>query len=244
MAKSTRRSNVPTTSSANSVNECNRPWATEPHAGNADDALCGAGHRICPGCFGRSLGSGANCRGSSQRRRGLARAEAECHLRGVPSAERRQSPSAIAGIPLRLHWIGLTGGRICSGITLHHTYGVPFLPGTALKGLAAHYAHQIFGGDWAINGAACGSAAIECAVSGIEKRRQSIPGASPFGNLPAENQLQRCRNHASSPSDDLPVAHCGSGGVRSSNLSASIRSSHVRTSQRLPLRTYAVLGYV
>jgi CRISPR-associated protein Cmr6 len=28
-----------------------------------------------------------------------------------------------------------------AGMTLHHTYGVPFIPGSALKGLAAAYAH-------------------------------------------------------------------------------------------------------
>lgn len=33
-------------------------------------------------------------------------------------------------------------------ISLHHTYGVPFIPGTALKGLAAHYANSNMGEDW------------------------------------------------------------------------------------------------
>lgn len=32
-----------------------------------------------------------------------------------------------------------------TGITLHHTYGVPILPGSALKGLAAHYCDQVWG---------------------------------------------------------------------------------------------------
>ncbi|MGL4423277.1 MAG: type III-B CRISPR module RAMP protein Cmr6 [Gemmataceae bacterium] len=32
-----------------------------------------------------------------------------------------------------------------AGITLHHTYGMPILPGSALKGLAAHYCDQIWG---------------------------------------------------------------------------------------------------
>jgi CRISPR-associated protein Cmr6 len=30
-------------------------------------------------------------------------------------------------------------------LTLHHTYGTPLLPGTGLKGLAAHYCHQVWG---------------------------------------------------------------------------------------------------
>jgi CRISPR type III-B/RAMP module RAMP protein Cmr6 len=32
-----------------------------------------------------------------------------------------------------------------TGITLHHTYGLPVLPGSALKGLAAHYCDQVWG---------------------------------------------------------------------------------------------------
>ena len=33
-------------------------------------------------------------------------------------------------------------------IALHHTYGVPYIPGTALKGLAAHYANSNMGAAW------------------------------------------------------------------------------------------------
>lgn len=32
-----------------------------------------------------------------------------------------------------------------TGIRLHHTYGMPVLPGSAIKGLAAHYCHQVWG---------------------------------------------------------------------------------------------------
>ena len=32
-----------------------------------------------------------------------------------------------------------------TSLTLHHTYGVPYLPGSALKGLAAHYAMKLTG---------------------------------------------------------------------------------------------------
>lgn len=35
-----------------------------------------------------------------------------------------------------------------TSITLHRTYGVPFIPGSALKGLAASYAHRFMGEDW------------------------------------------------------------------------------------------------
>lgn len=33
-----------------------------------------------------------------------------------------------------------------TGISLHHTFGVPFIPGSALKGLAYHYCDQVWGG--------------------------------------------------------------------------------------------------
>jgi CRISPR-associated protein Cmr6 len=31
------------------------------------------------------------------------------------------------------------------GLSLHHTYGVPYIPGSALKGIAAHYASRVWG---------------------------------------------------------------------------------------------------
>lgn len=42
--------------------------------------------------------------------------------------------------------VGLGGESVLeTGLTLHHTYGVPFIPGSALKGLARHYAEQVLG---------------------------------------------------------------------------------------------------
>ena len=42
--------------------------------------------------------------------------------------------------------IGLgTENVLETGIRLHHTYGLPILPGSALKGLAAHYCNQVWG---------------------------------------------------------------------------------------------------
>lgn len=38
-------------------------------------------------------------------------------------------------------------GVVEVGMTLHQTYGVPYIPGSALKGLAAAYAHQRLEGD-------------------------------------------------------------------------------------------------
>lgn len=35
-----------------------------------------------------------------------------------------------------------------TSICLHRTYGVPYIPGSALKGLAASYAHQRLDGEW------------------------------------------------------------------------------------------------
>ncbi|KPL86189.1 type III-B CRISPR module RAMP protein Cmr6 [Herpetosiphon geysericola] len=36
-----------------------------------------------------------------------------------------------------------------TSICLHHTYGVPYIPGSAIKGLVAAYARQQLGDDWA-----------------------------------------------------------------------------------------------
>jgi len=42
--------------------------------------------------------------------------------------------------------IGLGGENVLeTGLTLHRINGVPYIPGTALKGLAAHYCHQVLG---------------------------------------------------------------------------------------------------
>lgn len=39
-------------------------------------------------------------------------------------------------------------GVLETSVALHHTYGVPYIPGSALKGLAASYAHQRLGPVW------------------------------------------------------------------------------------------------
>jgi CRISPR-associated protein Cmr6 len=42
--------------------------------------------------------------------------------------------------------VGLGGEHVLeTGLTLHHTYGTPIIPGTAIKGLAAHYCHNVMG---------------------------------------------------------------------------------------------------
>lgn len=38
-----------------------------------------------------------------------------------------------------------------TAITLHHTYGVPYIPGSALKGLVASFARQHLGNDWQVD---------------------------------------------------------------------------------------------
>jgi len=44
--------------------------------------------------------------------------------------------------------IGLGGENVLeTGITLHHTYGTPIIPGTALKGLASHYCDRVWGNE-------------------------------------------------------------------------------------------------
>src|SRR5207237_557288 len=40
--------------------------------------------------------------------------------------------------------IGLGGENVLeTGLTLHHIYGVPYIPATALKGLTSHYCNRM-----------------------------------------------------------------------------------------------------
>jgi len=64
-------------------------------------------------------------------REGLSGVKAEADLR-TPSHTR-----LIVGLGNK--------GVIEAGLRLHHTYGVPLIPGPALKGLAAHYCHEVYG---------------------------------------------------------------------------------------------------
>jgi CRISPR-associated protein Cmr6 len=42
--------------------------------------------------------------------------------------------------------LGLGGENVLeTGLTLHHVYGTPYIPGSALKGLASHYCDQVWG---------------------------------------------------------------------------------------------------
>ena len=42
--------------------------------------------------------------------------------------------------------LGLGGENVLeTGLTLHHTYGTPYIPGSALKGLASHYCDHVWG---------------------------------------------------------------------------------------------------
>ena len=53
--------------------------------------------------------------------------------------------SAVLPVQGRLI-VGLGGDNVLeTGLTLHHTYGVPIIPGSAIKGLAAHYCDQVWG---------------------------------------------------------------------------------------------------
>jgi CRISPR-associated protein Cmr6 len=64
---------------------------------------------------------------------------------------RRSLPELTAAIELHTAdrlIVGLgTENVLEAGITLHHTYGLPVLPGSGLKGLAAHYCDQVWGGS-------------------------------------------------------------------------------------------------
>src|SRR5581483_2926004 len=67
--------------------------------------------------------------------------------------ERRKS-SLASDKPCRSERLSTTGRLIVglgsenvleTGLRLHHTYGVPIIPGSALKGIASHYCHDVWG---------------------------------------------------------------------------------------------------
>jgi CRISPR type III-B/RAMP module RAMP protein Cmr6 len=57
---------------------------------------------------------------------------------GIHRAERLAVASRLV--------VGLGSENVLeTGLRLHHTYGVPIIPGSALKGLASHYCHDVWG---------------------------------------------------------------------------------------------------
>ncbi len=62
---------------------------------------------------------------------------------------KKSLPQQTAAITLRTDGrliVGLgTENVLEAGLRLHHTFGMPLLPGSALKGLAAHYCDQVWG---------------------------------------------------------------------------------------------------
>lgn len=59
--------------------------------------------------------------------------------------------TAVSMQPLKVQGRLVSGLGIATpletGLSLHHTYGVPWLPGSGLKGLAAHYCKQVWGAE-------------------------------------------------------------------------------------------------
>lgn len=75
--------------------------------------------------------------------------------------------------------IGLGGASVLeTGLTLHHTYGTPLIPGSALKGLAAHYCHQV----WGAENLEFRSEVTEMDEKGKERKRPGYYYAAIFGS--------------------------------------------------------------
>lgn len=63
--------------------------------------------------------------------------------RPVPQDEAHRSEELATASRLV---VGLGSENVLeTGLRLHHTYGVPIIPGSALKGLASHYCHDVWG---------------------------------------------------------------------------------------------------
>lgn len=61
--------------------------------------------------------------------------------------EEERAPISIKGFETQGRLICGLGiaSPVETGLALHHTYGVPFIPGSTLKGVAAHYCHSRWG---------------------------------------------------------------------------------------------------
>jgi len=80
-----------------------------------------------------------------------AASQSDEHASLYPAAFRRWQTSLPAGHVAKEFEtdgrliVGLGSENVLeTGITLHHTYGMPIIPGSALKGLAAHYCDQVW----------------------------------------------------------------------------------------------------
>lgn len=70
-----------------------------------------------------------------------------------------------------------------TSVALHHTYGVPYIPGSALKGLAASFARQHLGDDWQIG---------SCAYRTVFGDTQTAGYVTFFDALPMPNSAALC----------------------------------------------------
>lgn len=71
-----------------------------------------------------------------------------------------------------------------TGLTIHHTYGMPYIPGSALKGLAASFARRRLGPDWHAESAnyleLFGSQEQSGVVDFLDALMQPESGKAPF----------------------------------------------------------------
>ena len=77
----------------------------------------------------------------------LQKSYAEAFQRWLTSFQEGE-PYASTAVKTRCRLIlGLSTQNVLeTGLRLHHNFGVPIIPGSALKGLASHYCHQAWGG--------------------------------------------------------------------------------------------------
>jgi CRISPR-associated protein Cmr6 len=93
----------------------------------------------------RALFEAARAAGQCEPLRQVYRLAFERWLFGLPAP---RATAEVATLPSTRVIVGLGNkGTIDAGLRLHHTYGVPQIPGSALKGLACHYCAEVWGAE-------------------------------------------------------------------------------------------------
>jgi CRISPR-associated protein Cmr6 len=123
------------------------------------------------------------------------------NLKSIPLADVRTATTVERCL------VGLGGESVLeTSISLHHTYGVPFIPGSALKGLTAAYAQQYGGTEWSATSGAFqtvfGNQESAGVIDFLDAYWEPVAGQKPFAqDIMSVHQFQYYSEDQHAPSD-------------------------------------------